>query len=142
MIARRNGFTRRGPKATLAPDLVERDFTAKVPNRLSVTDLTMTPTDEGPCGSPRSVMRFTPCGAPGETSASADADLVLTTLEYVLVSREVEHGKLIPHADHGCLVRQCFRRELVDADQDGVERLGWLSPIEFEEKHYTKQATV
>ncbi|MGC5342084.1 IS3 family transposase [Streptomyces sp. DT171] len=31
---RRSGFTRRDPKATLAPDLVNRDFTAQGPNRL------------------------------------------------------------------------------------------------------------
>ncbi|MFI5817526.1 IS3 family transposase [Streptomyces sp. NPDC051643] len=31
---RRTGFTRRDPKATLAPDLVQRDFTAPTPNRL------------------------------------------------------------------------------------------------------------
>ncbi|MFE5375346.1 IS3 family transposase [Streptomyces mirabilis] len=35
---KRKGFTRRDPKATSAPDLVERDFTAKAPNRLWVTD--------------------------------------------------------------------------------------------------------
>ncbi|MGW1729269.1 IS3 family transposase [Streptomyces sp. NPDC002306] len=45
---RRSGFTRRDPKATLAPDLVERDFTAPAPNRLWVTDLTMIATGEGP----------------------------------------------------------------------------------------------
>ncbi|MFD4256152.1 IS3 family transposase [Streptomyces sp. NPDC058534] len=44
---RRRGFTRRDSKATLASDLVERDFTAKSPNRLLVTDLTMTSTSEG-----------------------------------------------------------------------------------------------
>ncbi|MFD4256153.1 DDE-type integrase/transposase/recombinase [Streptomyces sp. NPDC058534] len=37
-----------------------------------------------------------------ETPARADADLVLTTLEYDFASREVEPGKLIHHADHGC----------------------------------------
>ncbi|WP_327242121.1 IS3 family transposase [Streptomyces sp. NBC_01320] len=42
------GFTRRDPEATLAPDLVQRDFTASEPNRLWVTDLTMIPTGEGP----------------------------------------------------------------------------------------------
>ncbi|WP_435124578.1 hypothetical protein [Actinacidiphila sp. bgisy144] len=36
------------------------------------------------------------------TSARADADLVLTTLEYALASREVEPGQRIHHADHGC----------------------------------------
>ncbi|WP_443074793.1 IS3 family transposase [Streptomyces sp. NBC_01431] len=33
---RRGGFTRRDPKATLAPDLVNRNFTAPAPNRLWV----------------------------------------------------------------------------------------------------------
>ncbi|MFI7361458.1 IS3 family transposase [Streptomyces sp. NPDC050149] len=45
---RRSGFTRRDPKTALAPDLVNRDFTAQGPNRLWVTDLTMIPTVEGP----------------------------------------------------------------------------------------------
>ncbi|WP_158858124.1 IS3 family transposase [Streptomyces sp. NRRL B-1347] len=45
---RRKGFTRRDPKATLAPDLAERDFTAPAPNRLRLTDLTMISTGEGP----------------------------------------------------------------------------------------------
>ncbi|MFM9596641.1 hypothetical protein ACKI1J_44035 [Streptomyces scabiei] len=36
----RTGFTRRDAKATLAPALVNRDFTAPAPNRLWVTDLT------------------------------------------------------------------------------------------------------
>ncbi|MBC9731083.1 IS3 family transposase [Streptomyces sp. TRM68367] len=45
---RDKGFTRRGPDADLAPDLVQRDFTANGPNRLRVTDLTMISTEEGP----------------------------------------------------------------------------------------------
>lgn len=36
-----------------------------------------------------------------ETSARADADLVLTSLEYALASREVAPGELVHHADHG-----------------------------------------
>ncbi|MFD8212391.1 IS3 family transposase [Streptomyces sp. NPDC059697] len=51
---RRKGFTRRDPKATLAPDLVNQDFTAPAPNRLWVTDLTMISTGEGPLCSRRS----------------------------------------------------------------------------------------
>jgi putative transposase len=99
---RRKKFTRRDPKATLAPDLVNRDFTASAPNRLWVTDLTMIATAEGPLwlsairdASSRRVVAW-------ETSARADADLVLTTLEYALASREVEPGRLVHHADHGC----------------------------------------
>uniref|UniRef100_A0AAU1ICD7 Transposase n=1 Tax=Streptomyces sp. NBC_00180 TaxID=2903632 RepID=A0AAU1ICD7_9ACTN len=37
----------------------------------------------------------------GETSPKADADLVLTVLEYALASREVTPGTLVHHADHG-----------------------------------------
>jgi len=55
---RRKGFTGRDPQAALAPDLVQRDFTAPAPNRLWVTDLTMIATGEGSrCGSPRSGTR-------------------------------------------------------------------------------------
>ena len=36
-----------------------------------------------------------------ETSARADADLALTSLEHALASREVAPGELIHHADHG-----------------------------------------
>ncbi|WP_329460796.1 DDE-type integrase/transposase/recombinase [Streptomyces sp. NBC_01497] len=36
-----------------------------------------------------------------ETSARADADLVLSSLEYALASREVAPGELVHHADHG-----------------------------------------
>lgn len=131
-----------------------------------------------------------------ETSARADADLVLASLEYALASREVEPGKLIHHADHGSqytsiklttrLVRagieasmgtvgdsydnalaenlwmliktECIRGRTfttrAEANQalfeyiDGFyntsriqKRLGWLSPVEFEEQHYAKQAS-
>jgi transposase InsO family protein len=193
---RRGGFTRRDPKATLAPDLVERDFTAPAPNRLWVTDLTMIATGEGPLwlsairdAHSRRVVAW-------ETSARADADLVLTTLEYALASREVEPGKLIHHADHGCqytsvklttrLLRagveasmgsigdsydnalaenlwmiiktECIRGrvfatraeanlalfEYIDGFYNSrriQKRLGYLSPIEFEEKHCADQAT-
>ncbi|MFD8338288.1 transposase [Streptomyces solisilvae] len=130
------------------------------------------------------------------TSARADADLVLTTLEYALASREVAPGELIHHADHGCqytsvklttrLVRagiqasmgsvgdsfdnalaenlwmitktECIRGRVfatrAEANLalfeyiDGFynprriqKRLGYLSPIEYEEKHYANQAT-
>ncbi|MEU4955823.1 IS3 family transposase [Streptomyces lavendulae] len=45
---RGKNFTRRDPGADLAPDLVQRDFTANRPNRLWVTDLTVIATLEGP----------------------------------------------------------------------------------------------
>ncbi|MFF8993341.1 IS3 family transposase [Streptomyces sp. NPDC014983] len=190
------GFTRRDPDAGLAPDLVQRDFTASEPNRLWVTDLTMVPTLEGPLWLSAIRDAFSRRVVAWETSARADADLVLTTLEYALASREVEPGTLIHHADHGCqytsiklttrLVRagieasmgsvgdsfdnalaenlwmlvktECIRgRTFVTRAEanlalfeyiDGFynprriqKRLGYLSPIEFEEKHYANQAT-
>ncbi|MGX1274888.1 IS3 family transposase [Streptomyces phaeoluteigriseus] len=192
---RSKGFTRRDPDADLAPDLVQRDFTAHAPNRLWVTDLTMIPTLEGPLW--RSAIRdaFSRRVVAWETSARADADLVLTSLEYALASREVTPGELVHHADHGTqytsiklttrLVRagiqasmgsvgdsfdnalaenlwmliktECIRGRVfatrAEANLalfeyiDGFynprriqKRLGYLSPIEFEEKHYADQA--
>lgn len=101
---RRKGFTRRDPKATPALDLVARDFTAPAPNRLWVTDLTVIATGEGPLWLSAIRDAFSRRVVAWETSARADADLVLTTLEYALASREVEPGHLIHHADHGCPV--------------------------------------
>ncbi|MCX5233225.1 IS3 family transposase [Streptomyces sp. NBC_00233] len=96
------GFTRRDPGADLADDLVQRDFTAPAPNRLWVTDLTMIPTHEGPLWLSAIRDAFSRRVVAWETSARADADLVLTVLEYALASREVAPGELIHHADHGC----------------------------------------
>jgi putative transposase len=48
--------TRQDPKATPAPDLVNRQFTAPAPNRLWVADRSRIPTGEGRCGWPASVM--------------------------------------------------------------------------------------
>ncbi|MEJ8646085.1 IS3 family transposase [Streptomyces sp. MS1.HAVA.3] len=130
-----------------------------------------------------------------ETSAHADADLVPSSLEYALASREVTPGELIHHADHGTqytsiklttrLVRagieasmgsvgdsydndlaenvwmldktECVRGRVFTTRAeanlalfeyiDGFynprriqKRLGYLSPIEFDEKHYANQA--
>ncbi|WP_344641669.1 IS3 family transposase, partial [Kitasatospora cystarginea] len=96
------GFTRRDPGAESAPDLVRRDFTAPAPNRLWVTDLTMVPTAEGPLWLSAIRDAFSRRVVAWETSARADADLVLTSLEYALASREVAPGQLVHHADHGC----------------------------------------
>ncbi|SCE55873.1 Transposase InsO and inactivated derivatives, partial [Streptomyces sp. di188] len=189
-------FTRRDPDADLAPDLVGRDFTATGPNRLWVTDLTMIPTEEGPLWLSAIRDAFSRRVVAWETSARADADLVLTSLEYALASREPAPGELVHHADHGCqytsvelttrLVRagiqasmgsvgdsydnalaenlwmliktECVRGRVfatrAEANLalfhyiDGFynprriqKRLGYLSPIEYEEKHYANQAT-
>ncbi|WP_211831747.1 MULTISPECIES: DDE-type integrase/transposase/recombinase [Streptomyces violaceusniger group] len=73
-----------------------------MPNRLWVTDLTVIATEEGPLWLSAIRDAFSRRVVAWETSARADADLVLTTLEYALASREVAPGELIHHADHGC----------------------------------------
>lgn len=100
---RPRGFTRRDPAADPAPDLVRRDFTAAAPNRLWVADISLITTDEGPwwLASIRDAFYRRIVG--WHTSERADADLVLTALEYALHGRPVEPGKLIHHSDHGCL---------------------------------------
>lgn len=193
---RRKGFTRRDLKATLAPDLVERDFTAPAANRLWVTDLTMISTGEGPLWLSAIRDAFSRRVVAWETSARTDADLVLTTFEHALASREVEPGTLIHHADHGCqntseqlttrLLRagvqalmgsvgdsydnalaenlwMLIKTEYIrgrtfatraeanlalfeysdgfDSSRHIQERLGFLSPIEFEEKHHAERVT-
>jgi len=59
--------------APLAPDLVQRDFTAPGPNRLCVTDLTMISTDEGPLWLSAIRDAFSRRVVAWETSARADA---------------------------------------------------------------------
>lgn len=99
---RPRGFTRRDPAAEAAADLVQRDFTADAPNRLWVADITLIPTGEGPwwLASIRDVFSRRIVG--WHTSERADADLVLTALEYALHGRPVEPGQLVHHSDHGC----------------------------------------
>jgi hypothetical protein len=48
--------TRQDPRATPAPDLVDRNFTAQAPNRLWVADISRIGTGEGRCGWPVSGM--------------------------------------------------------------------------------------
>ncbi|MGO4419268.1 DDE-type integrase/transposase/recombinase, partial [Streptomyces sp. MCAF7] len=66
-----------------------------------VTDLTMIPTREGPLWLSAIRDAFSRRVVAWETSARADADLVLSSLEYALTSREVAPGELVHHADHG-----------------------------------------
>ncbi|MCU7827141.1 IS3 family transposase [Kitasatospora sp. DSM 101779] len=99
---RPRSLTRRDPAADLAPDLVQRDFTAGAPNRLRVADVSLIPTGEGPWWLATIRDAFSRRIVGWHTSERADADLVLTALEYALHGRPVEPGKLIHHSDHGC----------------------------------------
>ncbi|MFJ1790938.1 IS3 family transposase [Kitasatospora griseola] len=102
---RPRSFTRRDPAADRAPDLVRRDFTANAPNRLWAADISLIPTGEGPWWLATIRDAFSRRIAGRHTSERADADLVLTALEYALHGRPVEPGKLIHHSDQGVSTR-------------------------------------
>jgi transposase InsO family protein len=78
----RGGSTRQDPKATPAPDLVNRQFTAVGPNRLWVADATRIPCGEGVfwLAAVRDVFFRRIVG--WKTSDRCDTDLILAALEY------------------------------------------------------------
>jgi hypothetical protein len=112
------GFTRRDRDAELAPDLVRRDFTADGLNRLWVTDLTMIPTGEGPLWLSAIRDAFSRRVVAWETAARADADLVLTTLEYALASREVEPRAVDPSCGPRLPVHVCEADNTLDESRN------------------------
>ncbi|MEV0412688.1 IS3 family transposase [Streptomyces sp. NPDC050448] len=72
---RGKGFTRRDPDADLAPDLVQRDFTANGPNRLWVTDGTVPPGARAAANGGTSLhgsRGLTPGGVPRWSASSPD----------------------------------------------------------------------
>ncbi|TDD33058.1 IS3 family transposase [Saccharopolyspora elongata] len=112
----KTGSTRQNPAHTAAPDLVERDFTAAAPNRLWVADLTRLLTGEGVLWLASVRDAFSNRIVGWATAARADTELVLTTLEYRLWSRDVRSGALIHHSDKGCQYTALrFTQRLADA---------------------------
>jgi putative transposase len=110
------GSTRRNPKHTAAPDLVNRNFHAEAPNRLWVADLTRILTGEGALwlASVRDAYSNRVVG--WKSSDRADTDLVLGALEYALWSRDVRAGQLVHHSDKGCQYTAIrFTQRLADA---------------------------
>jgi putative transposase len=97
----RGGSTVRDPRATPAPDLVNRDFTAEAPNRLWVADATRIPCGQGAfwLAAVRDVFSRRIVG--WKTSDRCDTDLVLGAFEYALWGRDVGPKPLIHHSDHG-----------------------------------------
>ncbi len=99
MRKRRRSSTRRDPKATPAPDLVNRDFTAPAPNRLWVADISRIPTGEGALWLASVRDAFSRRVVGWKASDRADTELVLGALEYALWSRQVERERLVFHSD-------------------------------------------
>ncbi|RAS59220.1 transposase InsO family protein [Lentzea atacamensis] len=97
----RTPSTRRDPRATPAPDLVNRDFTAPAPDRLWVADATRIPTGEGVFWLAAVRDAFSNRIVGWKTSDRCDTSLVLGALEYAIWSRDVRDGQLIHHSDRG-----------------------------------------
>jgi putative transposase len=76
--------TRQDPRATPAPDLVDRNFTADAPNRLWVADISRIPTGEGPLWLASVRDAFSRRIVGWKASDQADTDLVLGALEYAI----------------------------------------------------------
>lgn len=97
----RRGSTTQNPRATPAPDLVNRQFTASAPNRLWVADATRIPCGEGAFWLAAVRDAFSNRITGWKTSDRCDTDLILGALEYGIWSRDVRAGQLIHHSDKG-----------------------------------------
>jgi putative transposase len=100
--------TRQNPRATPAPDLVDRNFTAAAPNRLWVADISRIPTGEGPLWLASVRDAFSRRIVGWKVSDRADTDLVLGALEYAVWGRNLDPQRdsgqrrlLIHHSDRG-----------------------------------------
>jgi len=98
--------TRQDPTAIPAPDLVNRDFTAREPNRLWVADSSKIPTGEGALWLASVRDAFSRRIVGWKASDRADAQLVPGALEYAIWGRGLDgdpaQRKLIHHSDRGC----------------------------------------
>jgi transposase InsO family protein len=97
----RKASTRQDPKATPAPDLVERNFTATAPNRLWVADATRLTCGEGVFWLAAVRDAFSNRIVGWRCSDRCDTDLILGALEYGIWTRDVRDGQLIHHSDKG-----------------------------------------
>jgi putative transposase len=93
--------TRQDPRATPAPDRVNRRFTAAAPDRLWVADATRIPCAEGVLWLAAVRDAFSNRIVGWNSGQRCDTDLVLGALEYAVWSREVRDGQLIHHSDKG-----------------------------------------
>lgn len=97
----RYNSTVQDPKATPAPDRVNRNFTAPAPNRLWVADATRIPCGEGVFWLAAVRDAFSNRIVGWRCSDRCDTDLILGALEYGIWTRDVREGELIHHSDKG-----------------------------------------
>lgn len=116
--------TRQDPRATPAPDLVSRQFTAGAPNRLWVADISRIPTGEGPLWLASVRDAFSRRIVGWKASDRADTGLVLGALEYAIWGRDLgadradnpDRPQLIHHSDKGAQYTAIrFTQRLADA---------------------------
>jgi len=98
----RMSSTKQDPRATLAPDLLNRDFTAPAPDRVWVADATRIPCAEGVFWLAAIRDLFSNRIVGWRTSDRCDTDLVLGAFEYAVWTRQVRDQQLIHHSDRGC----------------------------------------
>jgi putative transposase len=112
--------TRQDPRATPAPDLVDRNFTAEAPNRLWVADISRIPTGEGPLWLASVRDAFSRRIVGWKASDRADTDLVLGAVEYAVWGRGLDSDpgqrRLVHHSDRGAQYTAIrFTQRLADA---------------------------
>jgi transposase InsO family protein len=112
--------TRQDPKATPAPDLVNRNFKVGAPNRLWVADISRIPTGEGPLWLASVRDAFSRRIVGWKASDRADTELVLGALEYAVWGRNLDGDpaqcRLIHHSDRGAQYTAIrFTQRLADA---------------------------
>ncbi len=97
----RRNSTVQDPRATPAPDRVNRQFTAAAPNRLWVADATRIPCAEGTFWLAAVRDAFSNRIVGWRCSDRCDTDLILGALEYGIWTRDVRDGQLVHHSDKG-----------------------------------------
>jgi transposase InsO family protein len=98
---RPEGCTRRNPHDPLAPDLVQRQFTADAPNLLWVADITQHPTGEGWLYAAAVLDVFSRKVIGWSMSEHLHMQIVLEALNMAVRSRRPVPGRTIHHSDHG-----------------------------------------
>jgi putative transposase len=108
--------TRQNKQASAAPDLVDRNFTAAVPNMLWVADLTYIKTLQGILYLAVVLDVFSRKVVGWQMADRMTTDLVLSALEMGLWRREVVRNRLIHHSDKGSQYTSLrFTQRLADA---------------------------
>jgi len=95
----------------IAPNVLERDFTAQRPNEKWVADITYVPTDEGWAYVAAVMDLFSRRIVGWAVSDSLETSLVLEALDNAIETRRPEPGTLTHHSDRGCQYASCDHRE-------------------------------